>query len=97
MTTDNGISENAEVKNNEFTRRDESRDIAAPTGSTLHCKSWLTEAPYRMLQNNLHPDVAENPKSLVVYGGIGRAARNWESFDAIVHMARSRRMVLQGH
>ncbi|WP_227681056.1 urocanate hydratase [Psychrobacter alimentarius] len=84
MTTDNGISANAQVKNNEFIRRDESRDIAAPTGSTLHCKSWLTEAPYRMLQNNLHPDVAENPKSLVVYGGIGRAARNWESYDQIL-------------
>ena len=79
MTTKNGMSNNAE-----FTRRDESRDIAAPTGSTLHCKSWLTEAPYRMLQNNLHPDVAENPKSLVVYGGIGRAARNWESYDQIL-------------
>ncbi len=67
-----------------MTRRDESRNIATPTGSTLHCKSWLTEAPYRMLQNNLHPDVAENPKSLVVYGGIGRAARNWESYDQIL-------------
>ncbi len=69
---------------NKMTRRDDSREIAAPTGSTLHCKSWLTEAPYRMLQNNLHPDVAENPKSLVVYGGIGRAARNWESYDQIL-------------
>ena len=77
MTTENGT-------NNKLTRRDESRDITAPTGSTLHCKSWLTEAPYRMLQNNLHPDVAENPKSLVVYGGIGRAARNWESYDQIL-------------
>ena len=77
MTTENGT-------NNKLTRRDESRDIAAPNGSTLHCKSWLTEAPYRMLQNNLHPDVAENPKSLVVYGGIGRAARNWESYDQIL-------------
>ena len=77
MTTDNGT-------NNKLTRRDESRNIAAPTGSTLTCKSWLTEAPYRMLQNNLHPDVAENPKSLVVYGGIGRAARNWESYDRIL-------------
>ncbi len=67
-----------------FTRRDESRNIAAPTGSTLSCKSWLTEAPFRMLQNNLHPDVAENPKSLVVYGGIGRAARNWECYDQIL-------------
>ena len=79
MTTDNGLN-----KTPAYTRRDESRNIAAPTGSTLHCKSWLTEAPYRMLQNNLHPDVAENPKSLVVYGGIGRAARNWESYDQIL-------------
>lgn len=67
-----------------FTRRDESREIASPTGSTLTCKSWLTEAPFRMIQNNLHPDVAENPKSLVVYGGIGRAARNWECYDQIL-------------
>lgn len=67
-----------------FTRRDESRNIAAPTGTTLTCKSWLTEAPFRMIQNNLHPDVAENPKSLVVYGGIGRAARNWECYDQIL-------------
>lgn len=67
-----------------LTRRDESREIASPTGSTLTCKSWLTEAPFRMLQNNLHPDVAENPKSLVVYGGIGRAARNWECYDQIL-------------
>ena len=67
-----------------FTRRDESREIASPTGSTLTCKSWLTEAPFRMIQNNLHPDVAENPKSLVVYGGIGRASRNWECYDQIL-------------
>ena len=67
-----------------FTRRDESREIASPTGSALTCKSWLTEAPFRMIQNNLHPDVAENPKSLVVYGGIGRAARNWECYDQIL-------------
>lgn len=67
-----------------FTRTDESREIASPTGSTLSCKSWLTEAPFRMIQNNLHPDVAENPKSLVVYGGIGRAARNWECYDQIL-------------
>ncbi|GAA0310463.1 urocanate hydratase [Psychrobacter aestuarii] len=72
------------TKHTTYTRRDESRDIKAPTGTTLTCKSWLTEAPYRMLQNNLHPDVAENPKSLVVYGGIGRAARNWESYDQIL-------------
>lgn len=59
-------------------------EIRAPRGSTLSAKSWLTEAPLRMLMNNLDPDVAENPKELVVYGGIGRAARDWESFDAIV-------------
>ncbi|WP_298303572.1 urocanate hydratase [uncultured Erythrobacter sp.] len=60
------------------------RAIVPPTGSSLTTKSWLTEAPLRMLMNNLHPDVAENPDELVVYGGIGRAARNWEAFDAIV-------------
>ncbi|MEP4199287.1 MAG: urocanate hydratase [Aliishimia sp.] len=60
------------------------RDIFAPTGSKITAKSWLTEAPMRMLMNNLHPDVAENPHELVVYGGIGRAARTWEDFDAIV-------------
>ncbi len=57
------------------------RVIRAPTGSELSCKSWLTEAPFRMLQNNLDPDVAERPEELVVYGGIGRAARNWQCFD----------------
>ena len=67
-----------------FTRTDTSRVIKAPTGTTLTCKSWLSEAPYRMIQNNLHPDVAENPQSLVVYGGIGRAARNWECYDQIL-------------
>ena len=67
-----------------MTRHDPSRTIIAPTGSTLTAKSWLTEAPLRMLMNNLHPDVAERPQELVVYGGIGRAARDWESFDAIV-------------
>ena len=65
-------------------RHDPSRVVRAPHGSQLHCKSWLTEAPYRMLQNNLDPDVAENPQSLVVYGGIGRAARNWQCFDQIL-------------
>lgn len=68
----------------QFTRTDTSRVIKAPTGRELTCKSWLSEAPYRMIQNNLHPDVAENPQSLVVYGGIGRAARNWECYDQIL-------------
>ena len=66
------------------TRRDENRLIHAPRGSVLRCRNWLTEAAYRMIQNNLDPDVGENPKSLVVYGGIGRAARNWECFDKIL-------------
>lgn len=65
-------------------RKDPSRTIRAPRGSELSCKSWLTEAPFRMIQNNLDPDVAENPAELVVYGGIGRAARDWECFDAIL-------------
>jgi len=60
------------------------RTIKAPTGTKLRAKSWLTEAPLRMLMNNLDPDVAERPEELVVYGGIGKAARNWECFDAIV-------------
>lgn len=65
-------------------RYDASREIRAPRGSQLHCKNWLAEAAYRMIQNNLDPDVAENPKALVVYGGIGRAARNWECYDEIL-------------
>lgn len=59
-------------------------EIRAARGNTLTAKSWLTEAPLRMLMNNLDPQVAENPKELVVYGGIGRAARNWECYDQIV-------------
>ncbi|KZL15817.1 urocanate hydratase [Pseudovibrio sp. Ad26] len=64
--------------------RKNTRDIFPPTGPELNAKSWLTEAPLRMLMNNLHPDVAENPHELVVYGGIGRAARTWKDFDTIV-------------
>ena len=60
------------------------KNIIAPTGTKLNAKSWLTEAPLRMLMNNLHPDVAENPDELVVYGGIGKAARNWECYDQII-------------
>jgi len=65
-------------------RTDTSRVIRASTGTQLTAKSWLTEAPLRMLMNNLDPAVAERPEELVVYGGIGRAARDWESFDLIV-------------
>ncbi|MFT4935925.1 MAG: urocanate hydratase, partial [Pseudoalteromonas distincta] len=71
-----------------MTRTDPTRVIRPPMGSELSCKSWLTEAPLRMLMNNLHPDVAERPEELVVYGGIGRAARDWESFDKIVETLR---------
>ena len=60
------------------------REVFPPTGLEITAKSWLTEAPMRMLMNNLHPDVAENPHELVVYGGIGRAARTWKDFDQIV-------------
>jgi urocanate hydratase len=65
-------------------RLDPTREVRAPRGSTLTCRNWLIEAPFRMLQNNLDPDVAENPQSLVVYGGIGRAARDWQCFDQIL-------------
>ncbi|HRI99306.1 MAG TPA: urocanate hydratase [Hyphomonas sp.] len=64
--------------------RHNQRDVYPATGSEITAKSWLTEAPMRMLMNNLHPDVAENPHELVVYGGIGRAARTWADFDQIV-------------
>jgi urocanate hydratase len=69
-------------------RLDNSRSISAPRGSDLSAKSWLTEAPLRMLMNNLDAEVAEKPHELVVYGGIGRAARDWESFDRIAASLR---------
>jgi urocanate hydratase len=65
------------------------RTVRAPRGITLTCKSWLTEAPYRMIQNNLDPEVAERPQDLVVYGGRGQAARNWECFDAILESLKN--------
>ncbi len=71
------------------TRLDNARIIRAPHGTKLSARSWLTEAPLRMLMNNLDPDVAEKPHELVVYGGIGRAARDWESFDRIVASLRA--------
>lgn len=67
-------------------RIDKSRVIRAPRGSQITAKSWQTEAAKRMLMNNLDPDVAEHPQALVVYGGIGRAARNWACFDKIVEV-----------
>jgi urocanate hydratase len=71
------------------TRLDNARVIRAPHGSQLSAKSWLTEAPLRMLMNNLDPEVAEKPHELVVYGGLGRAARDWESYDRIVAALRA--------
>ncbi|MHB8387548.1 urocanate hydratase [Metallibacterium sp.] len=71
-----------------FTRRDPSRHIRAPRGPEKTCKNWVIEAAYRMIQNNLDAEVAENPAELVVYGGIGRAARNWECYDAILRSLR---------
>jgi urocanate hydratase len=69
-------------------RFDPNRVVRAPRGTARTCKSWLTEAAFRMIQNNLDPEVAEHPESLVVYGGIGRAARNWACFDAILAALR---------
>ena len=64
------------------------RVIKSPRGTRLSARSWLTEAPLRMLMNNLDPEVAERPEDLVVYGGIGKAARNWACFDAMVSALR---------
>src|SRR3954471_20015663 len=62
----------------------EPHPVRAPRGTTLSCKGWQQEAALRMLMNNLDPEVAEHPEELIVYGGIGKAARNWECYDAIV-------------
>jgi urocanate hydratase len=71
-----------------FTRHDPARAVCAPRGTSLSCKSWQTEAALRMLMNNLDPEVAEKPAELVVYGGIGRAARSWECFDKLVEVLK---------
>ena len=65
------------------------RTVRAPRGTQLTCKSWLSEAAYRMIQNNLDPEVAEKPENLVVYGGRGQAARNWDCFDAILESLKN--------
>ena len=72
-----------------MSRLDNARHIRAPHGTELSAKSWLTEAPLRMLMNNLDAEVAEKPGELIVYGGVGRAARNWESYDRIVAALRA--------
>jgi len=77
------------IADTDHNRHDPSRRIRAPRGAEKSCKSWLTEAAYRMIQNNLDPEVAERPEDLVVYGGIGRAARDWASFDAILESLRT--------
>src|SRR5574338_962410 len=66
----------------------EFKDIIAPTGTEISCKGWIQEAAMRMLMNNLHPDVAENPAELIVYGGKGKAARNWDAYEAIINSLR---------
>ncbi|KEY57322.1 urocanate hydratase [Serratia sp. DD3] len=80
----NTITEAERATPKQDIRHDNTRVIRAPRGNQLTCKNWLIEAAYRMLQNNLDPDVAEDPQNLVVYGGIGRAARNWACFDQIL-------------
>ena len=83
------VSPSLKPENGEFmTRIDKTRAIRAARGPQRTARSWLTEAPLRMLMNNLDPDVAERPEELVVYGGIGRAARDWESYDTIVATLR---------
>ena len=72
-----------------LSRIDKSRKIKAPTGNQLQCKSWLTEAAFRMIQNNLDAEVAEKPEELIVYGGIGRAARDWNSYDKILECLKN--------
>ena len=75
------------------------RIVRAPRGTDLTCKNWLSEAAYRMIQNNLDPEVAERQDDLVVYGGRGKAARDWESFDAILesltHLADDEPLLVQ--
>ncbi|MDH7605092.1 MAG: urocanate hydratase, partial [Melioribacter sp.] len=65
------------------------RIIKAPGGNKLNCKGWIQEAAMRMLMNNLDPEVAEKPNELIVYGGSGKAARNWEAFDAIIESLKN--------
>ena len=69
----------------------EQKVIKAPTGINISCKGWIQEAAMRMLMNNLDPDVAENPEELIVYGGSGKAARNWDAFDAIINSLKNLR------
>ena len=76
--------------------KDPHHDIRAPRGTALSARSWLTEAPLRMLMNNLDPEVAERPDDLVVYGGIGRAARNWDCYDRILRALRALSVVPRG-
>ena len=87
------------VRSQQDPRFDASRIVRAPRGTQLHCKNWLIEAAYRMVQNNLDPEVAENPQHLVVYGGIGRAARDWACFDQVLaslrHLGEDESLLIQ--
>src|SRR5437660_1367322 len=85
VTASNGASK--DIRHSSFVIRHS--DIRAPHGSDLSCKGWQQEAAMRMLMNNLDPDVAERPDDLVVYGGSGKAARNWECYDAIIRELKS--------
>ena len=78
----------ATIREATATKDHTARLVRAPRGTTLSCKGWQQEAALRMLMNNLDPEVAERPDDLVVYGGTGKAARNWEAFDAIVAALR---------
>ena len=81
----------ATIRHGDSSRIDNTRRIKAPRGSQLAARSWQTEAPLRMLMNNLDPEVAERPEELVVYGGIGRAARDWRCYDRIVQALKNLR------
>ena len=85
----NSSTNSTSEANKKSSANSSARVIHAPTGSQLTCKGWLQEAAYRMIQNNLDPAVAERPEDLVVYGGIGKAARNWESYDKILQALKT--------
>jgi urocanate hydratase len=88
MTSNLTSNLTSSLTSNTDRRLDTNRVIRSPRGGQLHCRNWIIEAAYRMIQNNLDPEVAEDPQRLVVYGGIGRAARDWESFDQILTSLR---------
>jgi urocanate hydratase len=84
-----GLWQSLSMTNSNTSNTSKSRIVKAPTGTKLNCKGWLQEAAFRMIQNNLDPDVAERPEDLIVYGGIGKAARNWQCFDKILEALKN--------